>query len=226
MLQDTLEAFWAVRVRDPDDAHGLNHLRRVWHNAQCIAETEPGADTLVLLAAAYLHDLVNLPKDSLERASASRLSATKAMPILAQMGLDPGRVTAIAHVIEAHSFSAGIEPRTIEARILQDADRLEALGVIGLARCFYTGGKAGSALWAAEDPFGRKGRDLDDHRYALDHFPLKLLRLDQSMCTREGRRLAEERILVLRDFLDQLARELGELPPSGRANIALEPGCA
>jgi len=205
--QERLEAFWADRP-EGDGAHDVHHLRRVWRSARKIAAAEPGADLLVLLAAAYLHDLVNQPKDSPLRAQASRLSAQAAGPLLEGMGLDAGRAWAAAHAIEAHSYSAGIEPRSLEARILQDADRLEALGAIGLARCFYTGGKMGTALWEAEDPLGRSGRVLDDRAFSVDHFPLKLLRLPELMTTAEGRRLARRRTRVLALFLGELEREL------------------
>lgn len=208
-FRERLEAFWAGR-RETDGAHDVHHFRRVWASARRIAATEPEADRVVLLAAAYLHDLVNPPKDSPLRAQASRLSAQAAGPLLEGMGLAPERVAKAAHAIEAHSFSAGIEPRTVEARILQDADRLEALGAIGLARCFYTGGKMGGDLWQAGDPFGRTGRALDDGRYSVDHFPLKLLRLEGLMRTAEGRRLARRRTRVLTLFLAQLERELEE----------------
>ncbi|WP_306599120.1 HD domain-containing protein [Geothrix sp. 21YS21S-2] len=205
--QERFEAFWAA-APGGDGAHDVHHLRRVWRSARKIAAAEPGADLLVLLAAAYLHDLVNPPKDSPLRSRASRLSAEKAVPLLEGMGLDPGRARAAAHAIEAHSYSAGIPPATLEARILQDADRLEALGAIGLARCFYTGGKMGTALWEAGDPLGRSGRALDDRLYSVDHFPLKLLRLPDLMTTAEGRRLARRRTRVLALFLSQLEREL------------------
>lgn len=205
--QERFEAFWAA-APGGDGAHDVHHLRRVWRSARKIAAAEPGADLLVLLAAAYLHDLVNPPKDSPLRSRASRLSAEKAVPLLEGMGLDPDRARAAAHAIEAHSYSAGIPPATLEARILQDADRLEALGAIGLARCFYTGGKMGTALWEAGDPLGRSGRALDDRLYSVDHFPLKLMRLPDLMTTAEGRRLARRRTRVLALFLGQLEREL------------------
>ncbi len=201
------EEFWAG-APDGDGAHDVHHLRRVWRSARRIAATEPGADLLVILAAAYLHDLVNPPKDSPLRSRASRLSAEKAVPLLEAMGLDPDRARAAGHAIEAHSYSAGIPPATLEARILQDADRLEALGAIGLARCFYTGGKMGTALWEAGDPLGRSGRALDDRAYSVDHFPLKLMRLPDLMTTDEGRRLARRRARVLALYLAQLEREL------------------
>ncbi len=207
--RERFETFWAERP-DGDSAHDVHHFRRVWRSARRIAATEPGADLLVLLAAAYLHDLVNPPKDSPLRSQASRLSALEAEPLLTGMGLAPERARAAAHAIEAHSFSAGIEPRSPEARILQDADRLEALGAIGLARCYYTGGRMNGALWEPGDPLGRSGRALDDRRFSTDHFALKLLRLPEAMHTAEGRRMARRRLKVLTLFLGELERELEE----------------
>jgi uncharacterized protein len=203
------EAFWAQAPSgDLDAAHDLHHLRRVWRSARHIAEAEGGVDLVVLLAAAYFHDLVNPPKDSPLRSQASALSAREARPLLAQMGFPRESLDAVAHAIEAHSFSAAVEPVTPEARVLQDADRLEALGAIGLARCYYTGGKLGSSLWHPEDPVGQGDRVRDDARYATDHFQLKLLQLPEKMRTREGRRMAGRRARVLRLFLKQLELEL------------------
>lgn len=207
--RERFEAHWAGAAPG-DGAHDAHHLRRVWRSARAIAHAEGGCDLLTLLAAAYLHDAVNPPKDSPLRSRASRLSAQAARELLPRMGFDPGRIPGVAHAIEAHSWSAGIEPLTAEARILQDADRLEALGAIGLARCFYTGGRMGGSLWDSEDPFGRSGRTLDDRAYSVDHFALKLLRLADGMRTEEGRRLARARTRVLERFLADLERELAE----------------
>jgi len=85
---------------------------------------------------------------------ASRLAAEKAISLLTGLRWSTDRQQAVAHAIEAHSFSAGIEPRTLEARILQDADRLDALGFMGVARCFYTAGRMGSSLYDPADPGG------------------------------------------------------------------------
>lgn len=100
------------------------------------------------------------------------------------------RLPAVSHAIEAHSFSAKISPTTIEAKIVQDADRLEALGAIGLARVFAVSGALGVALFDAEDPFAQR-RVLDDRQYALDHFQTKLLQLPLTMQTNHGRYLAQ-----------------------------------
>src|SRR5437763_11810497 len=116
-----------------DGAHDANHLERVWRNAQLILEHYPEADTLVVLAACYLHDLVNLPKNDPERHLASTRSAVLARRELETLGFPPERLDAVAHAIQTHSFSAGIAPTTLEARIVQDADRLDGLGAVGLA---------------------------------------------------------------------------------------------
>ncbi|MDG3007654.1 HD domain-containing protein [Paludisphaera mucosa] len=206
-LIQALEAAFA-RLADARDAgHDVHHARRVRDNAMRIADRE-GGDRVVLLAAAYLHDLVSPPKDSPDRARASALSAEAAGPVLRELGLDEERVAGAQHAIHAHSFSAGVETKTIEARILQDADRLEALGAIGVARTFYTAGLMNSAMFDADDPFAAS-RPLDDRRYALDHFAAKLLKLPATMKTEAGRALAEERLGVMRAFLDAIAAELG-----------------
>lgn len=191
-----------------DGAHDLGHLRRVWSNCQRIALGEGGADLSVLLPAAILHDIVNLPKTSPDRARASRMSADHAAAFLAAAGYLPKRIPAVAHAIAAHSFSAGIAPETLEARILQDADRIEALGAIGLARMFHVAGATGRALFHDTDPMARH-RPLDDGRFALDHIETKLLRLPDLMQTRAGRQLAEDRADVLRAFRSMLLAEIG-----------------
>ena len=98
-----------------DSAHDLGHLARVWCNCQRLADDHPGADLEVLEAAAWFHALVNLPKSAPNRAEASRLSAWAAADWLSATDFPPHKIPAVAHAIEAHSFSAGIAPRTIEA---------------------------------------------------------------------------------------------------------------
>lgn len=212
MLRTALRAYLDA-IGGGDAAHDIAHTDRVWANAQIISDGEAPCDVTALLAACYLHDLVSLPKDSPERARASAKSAQAARPVLAGLGLSNAQVTTACHAIEAHSFSANIVPETLEAKILQDADRIEALGAIGIARCFATTGVLGGALFHGIDPFGAS-RSLDDKAYAVDHFKIKLLGLPKTMQTKTGRMLADDRANVLRDFLDQLASEL-DVPASG-----------
>lgn len=208
--REIVAAVWAQGAAD--GAHDLGHLARVWANARAIAAEEAArgiaADMAVLEAAVWFHDLVNLPKDHPDRARASTLSAEAAVGILRQEGFDPARLPAVAHAIAAHSFSAGIAPKTAEARILQDADRLEALGAVGLARMFVVAGAMGRAIADPDDPLAQ-ARPLDDRAFALDHLETKLFRLPALMQTAAGRRLAEERADWLRGFRDQLLHEMG-----------------
>lgn len=212
-LRDRLRAIAETRMA-ADAAHDLAHLDRVWANAQRIAD---GRETPVLLAACYLHDLVNLPKDSPDRARASTLAAEAAAPILRELGFDDDQIAATQHAIAAHSFSAGIPPETPEAEILRDADRLDALGAIGIARCFAVSGALGRALYDPADPFAQR-RTLDDRRQSLDHFRAKLLALPADMLTEQGREIARHRTRRMIAFLEDLGDEIGTpLPPEWTA---------
>jgi uncharacterized protein len=162
----------------------------------------------VVLPAAWLHDCVHVAKDDPARSQASRLAAEHALRFLESEGYPADWLPAIRHAIEAHSFSAGIEPRTIEAKVVQDADRLDALGAIGLARCIAVGAALGRPLYEPVDPFCR-ARAPDDGGSSVDHFYAKLLKLEGTMQTRAGRREAGRRTRFLRSFLAQLESEVG-----------------
>lgn len=189
-----------------DGAHDLSHLQRVWASVRRL-QREEGGDLQVLLAAALLHDCVAVEKDSPLRSSASRLSAARAGEVLADLGWPTERIAAVRHAIEAHSFSAAITPTSLEARILQDADRLDAIGLIGVARCFQVSGRLGRALYDAEDIDARQ-RPQDDQRFALDHFHTKLLGLASGFQTTAGARLAQQRHARMVAFLDAFREEV------------------
>lgn len=183
---------------DTDGAHDIAHITRVWSNAREIAGVE-GGDLEILAAATLLHDCVSVEKDSPERANASKLAARAAEAHLNRLGWSAEKIVRSCHAIEAHSFSANITPETVEARILQDADRLDAIGLIGVARCFYVAGRMGSALYDPDDPRAQR-RVLDDSAYAMDHFETKLLKLAEGFQTQEGQRLATARHAELVTF--------------------------
>jgi uncharacterized protein len=197
----------ALGTEGDDGSHDRSHLLRVWRNATSIAAREPGCDRTVLTAAVILHDCVAVEKNSPQRSMASRLAASRARAILSDMGWDAARIDAAAHAIEAHSFSAGIAPETVEARIVQDADRLDAIGAIGIARCFYVAGRMGSGLYDPEDPQAVH-RDLDDRRFALDHFGAKLFKVAGNFQTKAGQALADARTRTMRDFVAALLDEI------------------
>jgi uncharacterized protein len=209
--QAEFETYMQQHASD-DAAHDIGHFRRVWRNAQTILRGE-SADRLVVLTACYFHDFINLAKNHPDRHKASLMSAEQTAAILAKdfPQFPSALLSDVQHAIEAHSFSANIIPRTIEAKIVQDADRLEALGPIGLARVFYIAGRLDSKLFDAEDPLA-ENRALDDNKYALDHFQLKLLKLPDSMQTKTGKQLADQSADYLRTFMYDLVNELSVKP--------------
>ena len=189
-----------------DGSHDLAHIHRVFKNAMKIQVGE-GGDADILAAAVLLHDCVAVEKSSPLRSQASRLAAEKASGILAGFGWSEAKIAAVAHAILTHSFSANIAPETLEAKMLQDADRLDAIGMVGVARCFYIAGRMGSGLYHPADP-GAEHRPLDDRSYAIDHFPAKLLKLSEGFQTVTGAKLAKERHERLTLFLTLFRDEI------------------
>lgn len=189
-----------------DGSHDVAHLHRVWKNIRQISRDE-GGDLQILCAAALLHDCVAVEKNSPQRHLASRMAAEKAGIALATLGWSNTDIEKTAHAIEAHSFSAAITPQTLEAKILQDADRLDAIGMIGVARCFYIGGRMRSALYDAADPLAQQ-RQYDDKRFTLDHFETKLFKLQEGFQTATGRKMAALRTERMRRFLSELLEEV------------------
>lgn len=208
--EDRFAAYAREHGDTTDGAHDAGHFQRVWKTARFInGEEGGGADELVLLAAAYFHDWVSLPKNHPRRGESSRLSAERAVELLTSVFTDfpADKVEGVRHAIHAHSFSAGVAAETPEAKILQDADRMEALGAIGAARTFFIAGQLNTQLFDGDDPLAAE-RPLDDRRYALDHFQVKLLKLPAMMNTATGRRIAERNAEWLRQFSSKMAEEI------------------
>ena len=205
------ESFLATQAAtcgSPDGAHDLAHVHRVVRNAMQLM-TEERADPRVVVPAAWLHDCIPVSKNARDRASASLRSADAAVRFLGTASYPGDLLPLIHHAIEAHSFSRGLTPRTIEARVVQDADRLDATGAIGIARCFGVGGALGRSLYCPDDPFCQI-RSPDDARWTVDHFYRKLLHLADTMQTVSGQREARRRTAFMRHFLAELATELVE----------------
>lgn len=208
-----LLAFARARTSD-DPGHDLAHCLRV----ACWAVTlgRPlGVPAREAVAAALLHDIVNVPKNHPDRARASELSAAVAREHLPAFGFDAAATERVAGAVRDHSFSRGAVPETPLGDALQDADRLEALGVIGLFRCVSTGVLMGARYFHDDDPWATS-RELDDRAFSIDHFATKLLKLPATMRTAAGRAEAERRAAYLQATLDGLALELGiARPPTG-----------
>ncbi|MEF0939338.1 HD domain-containing protein [Rhizobium sp. BR 362] len=204
---ETLAAQLIPHAADGDDgSHDVAHILRVFKNAMSI-QAEEGGDARILAAAVLLHDCVSVEKNSPHRAQASRLAAEKASGILKELGWPREDIAAVAHAIITHSFSANIPPETLEAKMLQDADRLDAIGMVGAARCFYIAGRLGSGLYDPFDPLATE-RPLDDKRFAIDHFETKLFKLADGFQTDTGRRFAGERHdrlkTIMAMFIDEI----------------------
>lgn len=200
------EALLPHATEGNDGSHDIVHILRVFRNAMRIHAIE-GGDREILAAAVLLHDCVSVEKNSPLRAEASKLAADKASDILRDLVWPQERIEAVAHAILTHSFSANIAPETLEAKILQDADRLDAIGMVGAARCFYTAGRMGSALYDPVDPFAEK-RPLDDRAFAIDHFAAKLFKLSDNFQTAAGSVIARERHARLEQVLELLTDEI------------------
>ena len=190
-----------------DPAHGWEHIERVYRLALFVAEQE-NADAFIVGMAALMHDIGHLSTDkSLHHADLSILMAGE---LLSAYDVSADTREAILHAIAAHSFSLGIEARTLEAKVVRDADRLDSLGAIGILRWAITGAvrRTGETqTYHPDDPFA-EWHTLDDRRYMLDHFFTKLLKLNNTMSTQTGRTLAQERTAFMCAYLDEFRREL------------------
>jgi uncharacterized protein len=208
LTEDTLAAIsTAARSKaGTDPAHDWLHVVRVERLGAQIA-SETGADAGIVRAAALLHEVVSLPKHHPESHRSGELCAHAALEILHELGVDDAAARAIGECIRVHGFSAGLEPDTLEAKVLQDADRLDAIGAIGIARCFATCASMQRPFYDDADPFCQH-RPPDDRRFGLDHFERKLLRIPERLHTGAARRLAHERAAFVRSFLHQFASEL------------------
>ncbi len=191
-----------------DSAHDLAHIQRVVSNARMLLRNED-ADEEIVIAAAWLHDCVILPKNHPRRTEASAMAAKEGVKFLETTDFPEGKLSGVAHAIEAHSFSAGIVPQTAEAKIVQDADRLDALGAIGIARCLMVGGQLGRPLYNPKDPFCEQ-RSPDDLQWTVDHFFTKLFRVPERMNTSSARKEAIKRTDFMREYLEVLRGETGE----------------
>ncbi len=190
-----------------DPSHQLDHVDRVLQNALLLLKTEPG-DIAIILPAVMLHDCKPIAKNSLQRSQASTLSAQHATALLRQWQYPEYYLDSISHAIAGHSYSANLPTNTIEAKIVQDADRLDSLGAVGIARTCMLGGRFSSRLYHAADPYARN-RGLDDKAYTIDHFYTKLLHLHSSFKTTSGRKIAKQRTAIMKTFIDNLANEAG-----------------
>ncbi len=206
----------AEKIVPVDAGHDFFHTRRVAILAAGIFEEEiqsrekrsaTASELDACFASALMHDCVPVPKNSPLRKESARLCSEKAREWLKELSWEEGTLELICGAILDHSFSSGRIPSTLVGEALQDADRLEALGALGLYRTIATGVSMGTLLFDPEDPWAEK-RELDDRRFTIDHFFIKLLKLPEGFRTKSARGEAQKRADFLRDFLANLKSEI------------------
>lgn len=199
-----------ARARSNEPAHDFFHVERVVVNALAIARGEglPDESVGASALAALLHELFTLPKDHPESSRAGDTCAEHARELLARDGdADAATISAVYSAIRDHSFSKGVVPEAAVSRVLQDADRLDAVGAIGLARMWATCADMKRPFYAPEDPFC-VARAPDDKLWGLDHVFKKLLAIPALLHTKTARAMAEVRVDFLNVYLVQLRREI------------------
>jgi len=192
-----------------DMSHDIAHALRVLNNAERIAEIE-GGDLSIIVPAALFHDAIVYPKDSDMNKYSARDSAKMAAEVLNDIEYPPEKIKRVKDAIITHSFSFGNEPKSLEAKIVYDADKLEATGAISIMRTFCSTGQMRREFYSTKDPFCDR-RDPKKVKYALDLFYARLLHVDKTMFTPTGKKMAQKRTEFLYVFLGQVRDELGQL---------------
>lgn len=222
-----LEALWsqvAPRLAGHDLSHDADHVLRVTRWAVRLAR-EQGLSTELACAAGLVHDLVNVPKESADRPLGSELSAVAGKELLTEAGFTVAEVAAVVDAVRTCSWSRGLAPASPLGAVLQDADRLDAIGAIGIARNFACAqamvarGSPGR-LYHPADPAGETDRPLDDVAFAADHYRRKLLRLAASMHSASARAEAARRHAFMEAFLHELVEEARSVAPTDAPPIA------
>ena len=187
-----------------DAIHDFDHVLRVLALAERLAQAE-GADLEIVRTAALLHDV-------------ARGRRERSMPDHAQAGAEYARhllggypeekVEAVAQAIAAHRFRSGPDPQTLEAEVLHDADKLDAIGAIGVARAFAYGGEKGQRIWAEVSPGYQESQETHYEHTPVHEYHMKLAKIQDRLLTESARRLAEERHAFMVAFFERLEREV------------------
>jgi uncharacterized protein len=183
---------WAAENLGAGGSHGMDHTERVYRLCSRIG-LEEGAELGILLPAALLHDIAR-PLEKARGLPHEQEGARMAGEYLRSIGFDPGRISRITAAIRTHRFTSREQPGSLEARVLSDADKLDAMGAVGIARTFLRAGEHGGGIGDA-----------------VAHFHDKLLRLKDHMYTQTGRRIADERHALLVQFLSELQEDAGDM---------------
>ncbi|MBN1285313.1 MAG: HD domain-containing protein [Anaerolineae bacterium] len=191
--------------RDAEAVHDFDHVLRVLALAERIAAAE-GADLEIVRTAALLHDVERAAGDRTGGDHAA-MGAARARAILSEKHAAPDFIQAVAHAIHAHRFRSDITPQTLEAKVVFDADKLDSIGAVGVARAIGYGALHGQRLWG-EVPAGYDGRDIGAEHTPRHEFEYKLSKVKDGLYTAAGRAIAEGRHRFMVDFFARMADEI------------------
>mgnify|MGYP001319196017 FL=1 len=194
---------------ETDPVHGFDHIERVYHLCEVMGTSE-GANSAILLTAALLHDCNGSDPTLHNRNEHHLLSAQKAGIILCNMGWDEENIQKVQHCIRAHRYRQSEEPHTIEAKVLFDADKLDVIGAIGIARTIGYAVQAGEPFyWKPSEQFLKTGTlSQGEHHSAYHEYLFKLRNVQDTLYTASGRSLAAGRHAFLEIFFTQLEEEI------------------
>ena len=190
-----------------ESAHDFDHVLRVLACAEHLARAE-GATLSIVRAAALLHDIARADEDT-TGGDHALMAAERAEAILLERGVAAGDARTVAHAIAAHRFRSSTPPQTIEAKVLFDADKLDSIGAVGVARAYQVSGALNQRLWSEVLPDAmatRNQRNSDHSAYA--EFVVKLSKVRERLYTDTARKIAEERHAFMTDFFARLELEI------------------
>ncbi|MBN1873973.1 MAG: HD domain-containing protein [Anaerolineae bacterium] len=195
-----------------DSVHDFDHILRVLTLAERIARAE-GADMETVRAATLFHDWGRAEAE-IKNLDHAAVAAERVQMLLESEGFEATWVASVVHAVAAHRFRTAPAPQTLEAQVLFDADKLDAIGAVGIARAFAYGGAHNQRLWAALDDIDLSHWEAqgDDSHTPVHEFVVKLSRLKERLYTSEGRKIAAARHRYMEDFYRRLDAEVrGEL---------------
>jgi len=205
-------------LEDASSAHDMSHVVRVYNMCLYLAKYEHGVDLDILKTAALLHDIARV-KESRD-VDHTILGADISDKILRELAYPEGKIELVKHCIMTHRFRGGIEPRTKEAKILSDADKLDVIGAIGVARSFILAGEYGQKIYSekpideyvSENLVGGKpnGRIKDPSKHTPNlEFETKFRFIPSRLYTQKAKEIAEQRLEFMKQFFERLKREIG-----------------
>ena len=205
ILKDTEKIF-----KNAENSHDFLHTKRVLNLVLELAKDFPQIEEDVIYATCCFHDVGRtIPQEGVNHAI---ISANYARENLNKYGFTSQQIEEIASAIETHSWSLGREPKSLLGELLQDGDRIDSLGAIGLARMFSFLNESERTLYNVEDPFCKSDRKPNDKKYTIDHLFTKLFSIPSKLHTEKAKKLANKRVEFMKSFLEQMGLEInGEI---------------